>query len=254
MPKVGPPNPATLAPPVVQVVTFFSLEAEIDRPHGIGRRTAAVRRAGVDDAVDENEACRPGAGRKEWDRRFCVGPVARQDGVEQSIGAHRVDGIDAAKRYRRHGRRIWHGAGGHRTGGSHRCSSALRGTAAGGGTRLAEHCGSGARCTDGAAAPPSPASAPRAAGRCRRQTGAPARRRDQPTGARERARRLSAGIRRVVQHRRPVRLAQVGIDREHAIAAPADERERLEPAEPDQPIEEDRLGQRVHLPRVVLEP
>src|SRR5687767_6656627 len=51
----------------------------------------------------------------------------------------------------------------------------------------------------------------------------------------------------------PVRLSEIGIDRKYPIRAAADERERLESAKPDQAVQNDRFGEGVQLPVLVLE-
>ena len=58
---------------------------------------------------------------------------------------------------------------------------------------------------------------------------------------------------RVVQVGRPVRPRQVGVDREQPIGAAPDEAEGLEPPVADQAVEQDGLGQRVPLARLVVE-
>ena len=178
--------------------------------------------------------------------------VARQDGMEQSVGADRVDRIDAAERNRRDGRGIRHGAGATGPAGATAplpCAPAPRAR-----TRLAENCGSGARCTDRAAAPTSATAATTAAGGAGHEAGAPARRRDQPSGARPRARRLAAGVRRVVQNGRPV----PGLPRSVSMAntrspLPPTNASALKPRNPISRSSRIRLGQRVQLPRLVLE-
>jgi hypothetical protein len=52
----------------------------------------------------------------------------------------------------------------------------------------------------------------------------------------------------------PVRLAEIGVDRKHPIRAAANERERLETAEANQPVQDDWFGQRIQLPVFVVEP
>ena len=130
MPNAGPADPATLGAAGRPGRHLPFLRGEVDGPDRIGCGATSIRRARVHDAVDEDERWRPGAWRKERHRRFGIGAIARQHGMEQSVGADRVDRIDAAERNRRDGRRIRHGWRGHGAGRRDR-SPAPRASAAG---------------------------------------------------------------------------------------------------------------------------
>src|SRR5262249_41530146 len=91
---------------------------------------------------------------------------------------------------------------------------------------------------------------------CRRsdhERRATARHRRQTSRTFHRARWPAAGRRRVIENRRPGRPREIGVDREDAIVAAAEEREALEASITDQAIEQHWRRERIELTAGVLD-
>ena len=222
------------------------LDRQIERPHGIRGGPTVVRSARVDDAVNEDQRGGLRAGRQECRWRLRVGAVAREQRVQIAVASDDVHGIDAAEGNRRCGGVSSTGLRLLRRRGSRAAAPLCR-------RHLSEHGRPAPRLADGAAAA-SAASTAASARECRRrQHRAPRWCRNKPAGTGPGARGRSTGRRRVVQMRGPVRPREIRVDREDPIGAPSDESKCFEPAEADQPVEQDRLSERVELSGLVVE-
>ena len=194
----------------------------------------------VDDAVDEGQRRRAGARGKKRHHRGRHGAVAHAQRAQEAVAAHHVQRIDSPERNGRH------------LGGRGRRGSRPRRRVAGRAEPLASTAAPfpGSPTELLAAAPPSRPSSSNAENQQRRPT---AGRGHEPAGAFPGARRLAAGGGRVGHVGRPVRPREIGVDGEHPIRAPPDEAEGLEPPVADQAVEQDGLGERAPLARLVVE-
>ena len=195
----------------------------------------------VDIPIHVDERRRAAVRRQERHRGLGDQAVADAKRPEQPVTAHRVERIHSAERN-----------GSNRAARVRRGRWGIRRRRPASRRHLLQHCRPLSRLADprrGAAATSTAAATEGAMGKRR----APARCGQQSAWAVGSRRGHAAGRHGVREMRGPVGPPEIGVDREQAVGAPAEEGECLEAAIADEAVLEDRLGQRLEPVRLVLE-